>query len=365
MIPIGDTMGFNNVDANGNPTSPIINELVNFGSEYVWHCHILSHEEMDMMRPVAVAMPPNAPTNLAYTTSGSGNNQILTLTWEDNSINETQFVIQRNAGGGWVDIGTVFSALDLVNDTGLRSFEDPLYNRNGIYQYQVVAQNTIGYGNEFMSLTAQSSVSNTVSKGAPPAITPATPNTLTAVPQAGPQVLLTWQDTATTETGFVIERSVDGVNFSTLITVGPRNNTGTVNYTDTTVAVGNTYTYRVAAVNLAGLSGYTNVATAVLAAVPAVPTAVTATAARQGRNNARVTLTWTDVATTETGYTIQMATNGSFTANVVTSTVPANTTTYITGNVSRFTPYYFRVQAVNGSGPSAWANAIPFPITTP
>jgi hypothetical protein len=27
----------------------IINHYVNFGWEYVWHCHILSHEEMDMM----------------------------------------------------------------------------------------------------------------------------------------------------------------------------------------------------------------------------------------------------------------------------------------------------------------------------
>ncbi len=55
-------MGFNNIDANGNPTTPITNQLVNFGWEYVWHCHILSHEEMDMMRPQAVVMPPNAPS---------------------------------------------------------------------------------------------------------------------------------------------------------------------------------------------------------------------------------------------------------------------------------------------------------------
>jgi hypothetical protein len=77
-----------------------------------------------------------------------------------------------------------------------------------------------------------------------------------------------------------------------------------------------------------------------------------------------VTLTWLDVAT-ETGYTIQMATNSTFTANLVTSTVAANTTTFTTGNVPRFTPYYFRVQAFNGAGVSAWTNATPFPITTP
>ena len=64
MMPLGATVGFNNTDANGNPTAPIINEFVNFGWEYVWHCHILSHEEMDMMRPVSVAMPPRAPDTL-------------------------------------------------------------------------------------------------------------------------------------------------------------------------------------------------------------------------------------------------------------------------------------------------------------
>ena len=50
MTPIGSTIGFNNVDAKGNNTAAITNQLVNFGWEYVWHCHILSHEEMDMMR---------------------------------------------------------------------------------------------------------------------------------------------------------------------------------------------------------------------------------------------------------------------------------------------------------------------------
>ena len=44
----------------GQPDGPIVNQLVNFGWEYVYHCHILSHEEMDMMRPVSVALPPNA-----------------------------------------------------------------------------------------------------------------------------------------------------------------------------------------------------------------------------------------------------------------------------------------------------------------
>jgi spore coat protein A len=33
----------------GDPTSPRTG-----GHEYVWHCHILEHEEHDMMRPLVV-----------------------------------------------------------------------------------------------------------------------------------------------------------------------------------------------------------------------------------------------------------------------------------------------------------------------
>ena len=82
------------------------------------HCHILSHEEMDMMRPVVVATAPVAPTwplptdtPPPYLISG----KTLTLTYNDNSLDETQFLIQRNAGFGWVDLGIDPSPLDMPN----------------------------------------------------------------------------------------------------------------------------------------------------------------------------------------------------------------------------------------------------------
>ena len=162
----------------------------------------------------------------------------------------------------------------------------------------------------------------------------------------------------------MIERAINGGTFATLISVGARTGTGSVSYTDTTVAVGNSNVYRVAAVNSAGMSAYSNTANATIPAPPAAPSNVTATAARQG-NNARVTLNWTDNSNNETGFNIQRATNATFTANVVNSTVGANIRTFRTGNVARNTPFYFRVRAYNGAGQSAWVNATPFPITTP
>ena len=93
MMPLGSTAMFNNVDPNGNPTNPIINQLVNFGWEYTYHCHILSHEEMDMMRPVSLVLPPKAPGTLSSTISGTGSNARIVLSWMDNSIAETEYVI--------------------------------------------------------------------------------------------------------------------------------------------------------------------------------------------------------------------------------------------------------------------------------
>ena len=63
--------------------TPIVNQLVNFGWEYTYHCHILSHEEMDMMRPVSLALPPmQARLGLHLQSPGSGNNTRLVLTLE-------------------------------------------------------------------------------------------------------------------------------------------------------------------------------------------------------------------------------------------------------------------------------------------
>ena len=92
-MPMGDTTGFSQTDiADGGPlTPPVVNQMVNFGWEYVWHCHILSHEENDMMRPMVLQVPPEAPANLVAVSGGGGVN----LTWMDKAASETGFTLQR------------------------------------------------------------------------------------------------------------------------------------------------------------------------------------------------------------------------------------------------------------------------------
>jgi hypothetical protein len=358
-------MGMVIFDPSGEPVE-IFNHTVNFGWEYVWHCHILSHEEMDMMRPVVVGVTPKAPSSLTAVVAGNGNNRRVDLAWVDNSLNETAFTVQRAASttGPWLDIA--------VLPANTLAYSDPIGNTNRAYAYRVIASNTVGdtavYAAPsigFPNETMVSDPSNTVMVGTVPATTPAAPTNLSAAFQTGPQIALTWTDNATNETGFVIERALDGVNFSVLVSVGPRNNTGSVSYIDTNVAPGNTYTYRVAAINAAGPSAYSNLASATIPAPPAAPSPVLATAVRINNRSARVTLTWANVAN-ETGYEIQRSTSPDFTANlVIVNNIGADVTTYTTGNLPRFTAFYFRVRAVNGAGVSAWANASPFPILTP
>ncbi len=149
MMPIGSTAMFNSTDANGNPiTPPITNQIVNFGWEYVWHCHILSHEEMDMMRPLAVTVARALPTAPVLTMTGSPGGSI-DLAWSDGTqvttdpatwgdpAAEIGYRIERAVGvGEFTTLGTA-----LANATG---FTDNSTVAGTAYQYRVVAFNAAG-----------------------------------------------------------------------------------------------------------------------------------------------------------------------------------------------------------------------------
>jgi len=92
---VGSTMYFTNIDPTTGgaptfqtqlvggvntqvPTGTYSNQLTDFDNEYVWHCHILGHEEFDFMRPFVFhpnVVVPDAPA--AVTVAGS------TVTWTD------------------------------------------------------------------------------------------------------------------------------------------------------------------------------------------------------------------------------------------------------------------------------------------
>jgi hypothetical protein len=120
LPPPGPTGWF---DPATNAIPEILNHYVNFGWEYVWHCHILSHEEMDFMHSLVFAVPPRAPTVLAGGVTFQGNNPRVVLTWTDNSTVETQFTIQRASDLNFTTGLTTFVVVSPTpNTTGARTY---------------------------------------------------------------------------------------------------------------------------------------------------------------------------------------------------------------------------------------------------
>ena len=193
-----------------------------------------------------------------------------------------------------------------------------------------------------------------------------------------PRVNLVFTDNApngaNSETGFVVERSVNGGAFAALANLGPRNNTGNVTYNDTTVAAGNGYAYRVAAVKTnvtpAVQSAWSNTAT--IPPPPAQVANVTANCARVSptSGNARCTVSWDNTDATATGFRIQRANNAGFAPVSETVTQNLGTTgvqtySWTSNNINRNTSWYFRVQSFNATGTQGYVNATPFPFPAP
>jgi hypothetical protein len=131
----GTSTQFTGVDVNGNPIT-VFNTMTNFGWEYVWHCHLLGHEENDMMRPLVMnpqTSPPAAPTNL---TAGLLYPYRVNLTWQDNAVNESGFRVQRT------DVATNATEVFIVPDVDAPKFSDWSAQPNTTYKYQVWAYNS-------------------------------------------------------------------------------------------------------------------------------------------------------------------------------------------------------------------------------
>ena len=353
--PLGSTTPFLGVDPNGVNVT-VTNALANFGAEYTWHCHLLGHEENDMMRPMMVATIPAAPTLLTCVTTGTGVNKSLVLTWTNNAPTATGVTLQRANDPGFT---TALVTIPLGNVT---TYTDPIGNTTQNYYYQVCATHTVGSGViGYPSATAVSPFSNMATNAPVPA--PSAPTGLSATALTPTSIQLKWTDTSTIETGFTIQRSTSTTFPAnpTTFTVGANVTT----FTDTSVVAVRTYYYRVRAFNATGPSAWSNVASATTPSpLPAAPSGLSATA----QSPTSVLLGWTDNANNETGFTIQRATSSNF-RTVTTFTTGANVATFTDTTAAAVTTYYYRVRATNAAGNSAWSNTAsvttpsPFPAT--
>ena len=272
--------------------------------------------------------PPVAPLNLTANATSPNSVQVQ---WTDNAGNEAGFYVeQATGGGGFTQIAQLGPNATSLNVTGL--------NENTPYAFRVRAFNATG----------PSDFSNTANVTTPYSL-PAGPSNLTAQTVGQTVINLSWQDNAGNETGYEVEQSTDGTNFTRVAQL----NANTTSYAANNLNAATTYTFRVRAVNPAGGSGYSNNAAArTLPFPPSAPSSLAAVALSQ----TVVQLTWRDNADNETGFEVQRSDDGvNFSGS---GNVGANTTqTQVTG-LRASTRYFFRLRAVNEGGASGYSNVV-------
>ncbi|MGZ5565463.1 MAG: S8 family serine peptidase, partial [Limisphaerales bacterium] len=280
-----------------------------------------------------VTPPGVSPSNLSATAISS---DLISLSWQDNSTNETGFLIERaldNAGtpGAWMQIAAV--------GANVTNYSDSSVSPPNTYWYRVRAY--YSFGHSFYSNPAEAAVS----------VPPAAPSALMAGYLTSNEVWLSWTDNSTNEAGFLIERAVDNAGtpgaWMQIAVVGA----DITNYSDSSVSAP-TYWYRLRAYNFFGDSLYSNEAEATL--LPKAPSALTA--AYFPGSGTR--LSWTDNSTNETGYLIERALDnaGNPEAWLRIAAVGANVTNYSDSSASPSNTYWYRVRAYNSFGGSLYSN---------
>jgi fibronectin type 3 domain-containing protein len=179
----------------------------------------------------AVGTPKTAPANL---TAIGGVGQVQ-LSW-DALAGAASYTVLRSTTTG----GPYTSVSSGVTGT---TYTDTTVEGGRTYYFAVVAQ---------MSGGGDSGVSSEASALTAPTAIP----TLTVGPWAVTALELTWTVAGQVITGYVIEQSTDGVNFTPLASVAatPRS------YVAADLLAGTTYYYRIQATNDSGMSGYSAVA---------------------------------------------------------------------------------------------------------
>jgi hypothetical protein len=349
-----------NVNTNFLPIAPpvgiaavpqITNSLTDFGWEYVWHCHLLAHEENDMMRPMCLQPPtatPPAPV-LGVPTMPAGQ---VNLAWTEAATfaNQTAGFRVLRCSGSLTCTPTTFATL---NDRDVRTYADTSVLPSTIYRYRVRGFNNVGNGTNsgFQTVTTAAFGNPTVTM-----TSPASGATFTA-PATIPLVA-----SATTGTGATITNVAFffGTNLISTATVSPY----TVNWASVPAGV---YSVDAKVTNSQGVTAMSApISVVVKETLPPAPlassptgTGVSATAgfvfnAVAGATNYQI---WLQDYTTNTGGPINFmpADAGCATgAHTCGFTMP---TPLIATHA-----YGWQVAALNSAGQGPWSNLLNFDV---
>ncbi len=175
------------------------------------------------------------------------------------------------------------------------------------------------------------------------------PHNIALTQTSASTIEITWADTISNETGFEIQRSVNGSGYTTIATTAA----DATSYTDNDILYsGSNYTYQIRTRTAYGASAWSNAASIVTLG-PVAPSDLLATSP----NATSIVLTWADNSTNEEKFVIERSTTPVTADFVAVAEVPANTTSYTNEGLTTDVVYYFRVKAVNGEYNSNYSNS--------
>lgn len=191
---------------------------------------------------------------------------------------------------------------------------------------------------------------------------PNAPSDLSANAVSSTEINLIWNDNANNEDGFTVMRSLDGANWSQLVTGLPAN---TQSYNDTPLDPLTTYYYQVLAYNDIGNSELSPTASATTQEAPVIPGTPDSVTATEGTDGT-VQLSWGNVDN-ETGFEIEREKAhkkrvGVWVETTLLSSVGVDVTSLI--DASGTGTFRYRVRAFNNTYTSEWSGWAEVTVTS-
>jgi len=193
-----------------------------------------------------IQLVPNNQAAFNLTAAKISESQI-NLSWSDMATDETGYKIWRCKDPDQFTACTDFGVTPLATlAAGATFFQDSQnLQPNGTYRYKVFAYKDApgSCGGGWESSYSNINFAKTED---------ATPVSLDARAVSTNRIDLSWTDKSSSESGFSIERSTDGINFAPLPSTAPNATLAPVSatsFSDTTACPSSTYTYRIRALN--------------------------------------------------------------------------------------------------------------------
>ena len=279
-----------------------------------------------------VSSAPSRPDDLVADAESA---TAIRLDWTDTSDNEETFRVERRSS-----ILDPYSEVARV-DADVTTYTDASLAPATAYAYRIRACNAVGcsdYEGPVVATTLAGQQS------------PPPPDGLTATALSSSEVRLEWNDNASDEDAFRIQRR--RASEDDFVEAGEAGADET-SFDDNGLTDGVTYVYRVQACNEAGCSSFTdevNVTTPT-ASAPPPPGDLTA----EGISEDEIRLEWRDESNNETRFEIQRRRGRGGSFNDI-ATVDADETSYVDSGLDDDQRYTYRIRACNAAGCSGFSN---------